>query len=619
LLGGEVAAPMTGMNKGCHPIDQFVSNLSPEQKKTFDANVKAQADLYAGGQATPADIAVVEEAIARQVQRGDHSWIDSSWVDPDKPKPEPDMSKFRLDALWKDPSPRPPKNEGILPPPPPVPQQNAQLAAGTEAGAEAASSRSAIQPNSEMRAGAAAGAAAAQAPPIQPAPLPEQQDPSSAAQAPPPVPQQQDATTAVSPKGVGVGPAGDAGDAGAPGPPIGIEQMIWKGEVGDDAYQRALENPMSPEDFNTLREAANNNQIPHDRMPRVVQQLIATDSVEKAEEIAKQTGQSVNTVLGMIAQQRAGAEFDESDLSTAFTTLAHEAAVQEVGQRRAAGDPTASDPGAVVATEATMKKDPGFIEMLSDMWRGMDTYEQLGLVVGIAGSVIALVNTLMGGSGITSLISGALGLGGLGYAFGGGDMLSGMMGGQEKQPAAPPVTAPGPSPDQPPIVGSTPSGQPGAPTPQADAPGAPGALGASGADPAGEMGLAGVYGSEPPKQDPRLEQTRDALNAAAQQAGADPMAGQPMSDDQFSAKMTELQPDGISIKELQSNPEMLRGASDARVIQIIQSGDPALRHMLWAASWLPPAARARLGAQYGISPEQVEQLMGLYAQSKKAA
>jgi len=242
--------------------------------------------------------------------------------------------------------------------------------------------------------------------------------------------------------------------------PQEVAGLIWPGPVGDDAYQLALQQPMPPEQFKMLLGATNSGMVPKEQLPRAVQQLIAVDSVEQARQQAEVTGEPVEQALGRIAQQRAGGEFDENDITSAFENKVTEDATQSVQQRFGAADPQA-----IEQEKERLKKDPGLLDKLFGWWEKAPIDEKIAAIVGIAGGVIALVNTLMGGSGTTSLITGALGLGGLAYALGGGKWLKKQFGwgGEE---AAPDVTPAG----QQKATAETANAQPGAPPATAGAP-----------------------------------------------------------------------------------------------------------------------------------------------------
>jgi len=241
--------------------------------------------------------------------------------------------------------------------------------------------------------------------------------------------------------------------------PQEIAALIWDGPPGDDGMQRAMENPLNQDQYMALKNAFNQGMVPKEQMPRVYQQLAATDTLDMAMQEAE-SGEPLEQAYGRVAQRRISGDFNEYEMSKAFET--------KVDEEAARGN---TDP-------QELKKHPGFIGMLTDWWKKAPIDEKIAAVIGVAGAAIALVNTLMGGSGTTSLITGALGLGGLAYALGGGKWLKKQFGwgGEE---AAPDVTPAG----QQRAMAETANAQPGAPPAAAGAPPGAAAPGAAPGNP----------------------------------------------------------------------------------------------------------------------------------------
>lgn len=327
-----------------------------------------------------------------------------------------------------------------------------------------------------------------------------------------------------------------------------IAGLIWEGDVSDDAYQRALQNPMDQQSFLALRDAANKGQIPKEQMPRVVQQLIATDSVDKAMQLAQEQGISPEQALGQIAQQRAAGEFDESDLQTAFDTMATEEAYKAVQERLQAGDPTANDPNAVDQAKEGIKKQPGFLDKMLLMWKSLPMDQKIGMVVGITSSVIALVNGISGGSGTTTLIAGALGLAGIGYGLG-GSYIKDWMGFGDKT-----------------VAKATPEAAPEAAAPEGvltnPPPGAP------------------DFSDFAPVAGPDAEAEAAVNPDAAMEEAAGPAGPAPFPEPVVQA----LKDDVIDMPELkgmyEDNPEMIRGMEDAQLAELLPKLDPQLQSII---------------------------------------
>lgn len=214
-----------------------------------------------------------------------------------------------------------------------------------------------------------------------------------------------------------------------------------------------------------------------------------------------------------------------------------------------------------------MKQEPGLIDEIMTMWRGMDTGEKIGLVVGIIGAVVALANGLMGGNGMTTIMAGALGLGGLGYAFGGGDMIKKWFGG-DAQAAGPKASEASKS------------------TPVPTGEGVEVGKGAGPLDQ--QMAVPDIPGP-------------DQQTAAGNKA------------------LEEMLADGqVTMEELASNADVLRGMETSRLVPLIQAAPPEVKSVLDRLSKMPPElqdgavqqAVAYIGGQ--VTPEDIYKMLEAY-------
>jgi len=344
---------------------------------------------------------------------------------------------------------------------------------------------------------------------------------------------------------------------------------------------------MDMEQVGALTDAVNGGQIPQEQVPRAVQQIIAYDSIDKAMQEANKTGEPIEQALGRIAQQRAGGEFDADDLTKAFPRLERQAAEEDVAKRQAAGDPAAD----VEQQMQENRQDPSLIDRLGMMWSGMDTGEKIGLVVGVIGSVVALANGLMGGSGMTTIMAGALGLGGLGYAFGGGDMIKKWFGG-DAQAAGP----------------KAPEESKGTPVPTGEG------VAVGGDEPAVGPGIGGPPSQTPfePGQNPRGPGFEAAMppgpaDAPEQQAAAD--------NDVLQGMLADGQ---VTQQELEANADVLRGMEASRLVPLIQAAPPELQNRLKFLSEMAPqrqAATVEWAAQQTggkLTPEDFYKMLEAY-------
>ncbi len=439
------------------------------------------------------------------------------------------------------------------------------------------------QPDSQMQ----AGATAAQALPSGTAVPP--QDSQVAPAAPPVNPQLQAGAAAAAAQAPPAAPAGqEAAPQAAPAQQMAsdVAQMVWDGPVGDDAYLRALQNPMDMEQINALTDAVDGGQIPQERVPRAVQQIIAYNSIDKAMQEANKTGEPIEQALGRIAQQRAQGKFDADDLTRVVPMLERQAAEEDVAKKQQAGDQTAN----VEQQMEENRQDPSLIDRLGMMWSGMDTGEKIGLVVGVIGSVVALVNALMGGNGMTTIMAGALGLGGLGYAFGGGDMIKKWFGGDEQ--------AAGPKASEESKSTPVPTGE--------------GVSAGGGAEPAIVPNIPGPGPADAP--------------ANAADAPANAAAGPEQQTAAGNQALEQMLADGqVSMGEITGNADVLRGMEASKLVPLIQASPPELQNQLKFLSGMAPEA---LGAaiqwavqQLGgkLTPEDIYKMLEAYKLSMPQA
>ena len=430
LIFGEMGSVGAGMWPEGSPEQQVLARLTDEEKKGFFDAAQAEYEKWEqsfGEQGPPA----VEAYPTQQSILVKHM---ESLMQGNRPKPAPltpaapsaptesfaaGQQAGAAAAQANPPAATQPSAATELPPTGPIPEMGGPQGAQ---GAPATPSAS----GTVQAPGAATGA-----PPAQPEPGAAPQQPPPAAEAP------------------GQPPA-------APQQPLdpAVAQMIYEGPVGDDAFQRAMSNPMQPQQIEQLTAAINSGQVPQEQVPRAVQQVIANRSIEKAHKLAYEQGIPVEQAMGKIARQWADGEYDADDLSKAFEYKAEQDAAQ-----------MGADP-------EQLKQDPGYIEQAIDWWKNSDWHEKLGLIVGVGGAVMGLINGLMGGDGMMTMLGGALGLGGLGWAFGGGDWVMNQFGGGgdqaapegAEQPPAGPTMPEGP----PEIPGVEPAGP--VPPPAAAAP-----------------------------------------------------------------------------------------------------------------------------------------------------
>jgi len=381
-----------------------------------------------------------------------------------------------------------------------------------------------------------------------------------------------------------------------PGQPA-PQQPAPQASQGQQAQQPAAQQPaatpqgVQPE----VLQAVNSNQVPPEKAGDALATVVAQDTDAKAQRIAAETGEPVEQVKGRIGQQRLSGQLDEEDTATGLQNAERRIVKEHI--EGATGEPATEE--AIAQGVEQARKEPGWMEQIGMFWNNLENDEKIGLVVGIIGGIVSLVNGVSGGDTAMTLISGALGAGGIAYALGGGDWLKKQFGGKEEAdtPAAPDADAPA-APEGP----AQPPADPFAGVSQQ----------AGGLDPEAEAAAGDwdINNFDAPQPAPTTQAAAPAWSDAMQQQVDSAVKNDGMIDsDEIGAFM-------------QDNPHAASGAYDARLAQYYDQLDPKIKfnveffdkfpHLLEDEGWQKQITAA------GATPEDIVRLIKIRDLSRQA-